>query len=306
MPLEQTLYPLVPFAVPKPWGGGHLDLLARRSGTEKIGEYVLFSDLAQFPVKVKEGTAEVSLADFWTRYFSDRGPVPFMLKILSTAEPISVQNHPSDQDVRELGLAGNGKLEAWTILEAAADARMYLGLKKEHPPEILRQLETLANPLSVFHEMAPQPGEVVTLFPGLVHSTTGRMLFYEIQQMSDHTFRIYDFGRGRALHVDHAIHCVKRQDPEVSDFNSDLMTERFSVSYHRPKSGLIALRSERAAVITWFGHNAQLSCGTESYRVQWGDSFIIPNAAGRAISVAPEAEAVAGLPVVDMLFEAHL
>ncbi len=232
--------------------------------------------------------------------------VPFMLKVLSTAEPISVQNHPSDDDVKALHLAGNGKMEAWTILTADPQARMYLGLKREHSPEVLRQLDQLPDPLSVFHEFKPQPGEVVTLFPGLVHSTTGRLLFYEIQQTSDYTFRIYDFGRGRELHLDKAIRCVHEQDPDIADFSSDLITPRFRVSYHKADTGLVALRSAKASVITWFGRKAELSCGDASFSVKWGDSFFIPDAAGRAVVIVPQAEVPEDLPVLDMLFEAHL
>lgn len=306
MAAEQVIYKLIPYAVPKPWGGGHLDHLTGNTSAEKIGEYVLFSDLPQFPVRVETGGERIPLADFWRQTMAAGTSVPFMLKVLSTAEPISVQNHPSDEDVKALALTGNGKMEAWTILSADPQARMYLGLKSEQPPEVLRQLGELAKPLSVFHEFKPQQGEVVTLSPGLVHSTTGKLLFYEIQQASDHTFRIYDFGRGRELHLEQAIRCVHGQNPEIADFSSDLITPRFRVSYHNAKSGLVALRSEKASVITWFGSQVKLSCGGESFSAEWGDSFFIPDAAGRAVLIAQQAVAPNGLPVIDMLFEAHL
>lgn len=306
MAAEQVIYKLIPYAVPKPWGGGHLEKLTRNTAPEKIGEYVLFSDLAQFPVRIQVGVSEMPLAEFWAQKMGAGAAVPFMLKVLSTAEPISVQNHPSDEDVKALGLAGNGKMEAWTILAADPSARMYLGLKAGQSSEVLRHLGELSEPLSVFHEFKPQQGEVVTLSPGLVHSTTGKLLFYEIQQVSDYTFRIYDFGRGRELHLDQAIRCVHGQDPDIADYSTDLITPRFRVSYHNAKSGLVALRSENASVVTWFGKQAELSCGSESFSAQWGDSFFIPDAAGRAVVIDQKAEAPTGLPVIDMLFEAHL
>ena len=306
MATEQVIYKLIPYAVPKPWGGGHLDKLTGNTAKETIGEYVLFSDLPQFPVRIQVGAADVPLAEFWAQKMGAGAAVPFMLKVLSTAEPISVQNHPSDEDVQAMGLKGNGKLEAWTILSADPQARMYLGLKAGQSPEVLRQLEQLPEPLSVLNEFKPQQGEVVTLSPGLVHSTTGRLLFYEIQQLSDYTFRIYDFGRGRELHLDQAIRCVHNQNPEIADFSSDLITSRFRVSYHNAKAGLVTLRSAKASVITWFGRQAELSCGGESFRVQWGDSFFLPDAAGRAVVISPQREAPDGLPMIDMLFEAHL
>jgi mannose-6-phosphate isomerase len=306
MAAEQVIYKLIPYAVPKPWGGGHLEKLNGNTAPEKIGEYVLFSDLPQFPVKIQVGSTPMPLAEFWKQNPGTGAAMPFMIKIISTAEPISVQNHPSDDDVKALGLSGNGKLEAWTILAADPDARMYLGLKAGQSSEVLRHLGELKQPLSVFNEFKPQQGQVVILSPGLVHSTTGKLLFYEIQQVSDYTFRIYDFGRGRELNLEQAIRCVHGQKPDIADFSSDLITPRFRVSYHSVKSGLVALRSRNAAVVTWFGKEVELSCGNEFFRAQWGDSFFIPDAAGRSVVIDQKVGAPTDLPVIDMLFEAHL
>lgn len=303
---SSSIYRLLPYPVAKPWGGGHLDHFGTNQKTEKIGELVLFSDLPQFPVKLLVDGVEIPLAEFWQRHFSAKASLPFMLKLLSTAEPLSVQNHPSDDDVRALGLDGSGKFEAWTILDADTAARMYLGLKKEHPPETLLNLEALENPLSVFHEFRPRVGDVVTLVPGLVHSTTGRMLFYEIQQVSDHTFRIYDFGRGRALHLEQAIRCLHEQEPVLADWSCDLLTPLFRVSYHKAQHGLIALNSAGGAVLTWFGSEVELSCAGTTFTARWGDSFFMPDASLRAITVKKLAPETNDLPMIDMLFEAHL
>src|SRR5262245_59191376 len=146
--MAQGVYPLIPYAISKPWGGGHLDVLTERLGktsggganvkssatppknqaTEKTGEYVIFSDLRQFPVRVKKNGEEILLSEFWKELYNGSSELPFMLKILSTSEPISLQNHPSDSDVTALGLKGQGKFECWSILEADEQSRAYLGL----------------------------------------------------------------------------------------------------------------------------------------------------------------------------------
>ena len=250
----QGIYRLIPFAVPKPWGGGHLDALAQNTAAEKIGEYVLFSNLPQFPVKVVTTAGEKLLADFLRETDIPTQPLPFMLKLLSTNDSISVQNHPSDADTQAMGLKGGGKFECWTILEADSTARAYLGLKQGESVQVLHQLENEKDPLSHFNAVQPRQGDVIKLNTGLVHSTTGRLLFYEIQQTSDHTFRIYDFGRGRELHLEQAIRCMKDQTPDILPGFQNLMTDKFSVKYHRPgNTPQFSISGKNFSVLTWMG-----------------------------------------------------
>jgi mannose-6-phosphate isomerase len=250
----------------------------------------------------------VLLADFCKERRIGGDDLPFMLKILSTAEPISLQNHPSDQDVIDLGLAGNGKFECWSILEADDYARAYLGLRAGEEISVLRNLATDTDPLSHFNEYFPRRGDIIKLEPGLVHSTTGRLLFYEIQQKSDHTFRLYDFGRGRALHSEQAIHCVREQKPDISLFSAGLATEKFSVAYHEVmREKEITPAGSSFSVVTWFGRAVELSCGGEEFILNWGDSLLLTSQKKCHLSRIhgdPE-ERLAGLPMIDMLFEAY-
>ena len=302
------IYRLIPFAVPKPWGGGHLDALARNKSAEKIGEFVLFSNLPQFPVKVETPAGEKLLADFLRETAIPAQPLPFMLKLLSTSDSISVQNHPSDADTLAMGLKGGGKFECWTILEADRDARAYLGLKAGESPQVLHSLENEEKPLLHFNAVAPQQGDVIKLNPGLVHSTTGRLLFYEIQQTSDHTFRIYDFGRGRELHLEQAIRCMKDQTPDILPGFQDLVTDKFSVKFHRPGgAGRISTSGKNFSVLTWLGRAARLQVGENEFNLAWGDSLLIVDKSAFALSIAGEIgqPAHANLPMIDVLFEAY-
>lgn len=306
---EPGIYSLIPYAIPKPWGGGHLDALTANTAAEKIGEYVIFSDLWQFPVRVQVGDESVLLAEFCKQRFN-MAELPFMLKILSTAEPISLQNHPSDADAAALGLEGNGKFECWSILEADEYARAYLGLREGEDVSVLKNLNDDQNPLAHFNEYAPRRGDIIKLEPGLVHSTTGRLLFYEIQQKSDHTFRLYDFGRGRALHTKQAISCVRDQKPDISIFSAGLKTEKFSVTYHEVFREVEIRRSGgEFSVVTWFGTEATLSCGNHEYVLNWGDSLLLTTEKKCQIQKHPNgitAAGAAGLPMIDMLFEAYI
>lgn len=310
MSARSGIYRLKPYAIPKPWGGGHLDALAASYQQEHIGEYVIFSDLWQFPVRIEVEGSEVLLADFWKDQNFGAAEMPFMLKILSTAEPISLQNHPSDQDVKDLGLTGDGKFECWSILEADEYARAYLGLREGEDVSKLKHLNTDTNPLSHFNEYSPRRGDIIKLEPGLIHSTTGRLLFYEIQQKSDHTFRLYDFGRGRALHTEQAMQCVREQKPDISLFSAGLKTEKFSVSYHDVFRDFTSKRlGENFSVLTWFGGAAELECGKENFPLSWGDSFFLASHkkySVRKLQGGSEDLRTEGLPMIDMLFEAYV
>ncbi len=302
------IYRLIPYAVRKPWGGGHLDVLAHNSAAEKIGEYVLFSNLPQFPVKIITNAGEKLLADFLRETDIPTDPLPFMLKLLSTNDSISVQNHPSDADTQALGLTGGGKFECWTILEAESTARAYLGLKPDERPEVLHQLEGEKDPLSHFNAIQPRQGDVIRLNPGLVHSTTGRLLFYEIQQTSDHTFRIYDFGRGRELHLEQAIRCMKDQTPDILPAFQNLVTDKFSVKYHRPGKELrLSPSGKNFSVLTWMGSPVRLTAGKNEFNLVWGDSLLVTDKSDLLLTAAPAASepSPANLPMIDVLFEAY-
>ncbi|HRP69489.1 MAG TPA: class I mannose-6-phosphate isomerase [Turneriella sp.] len=309
MSSHPSIYPLLPYPVLKPWGGGHLNALTQKLNGENVGEYVIFSNLPQFPVQVRTPKGNFPLADFWPRVFSNE-ELPFMIKILSTAEPLSLQNHPSDDDVKELGLPGKGKFECWTVLDAADDASAYLGIKEGFWPSTLYALDKEENPLRFFNNYALKKGDVVRLDPGLIHTTTGRLLFYEVQQVSDHTFRIYDFGRGRALHLKEAVHCVRDQKPSITSWTSALETPYFSVAYHAcNKSLTLTRRGEKISVFTWLGRDAELTTAEGKLYLRWGDSFLAAGAKKTAlqikvgIRVNPTLEK---LPLLDMLFEAYV
>lgn len=301
---QAGIYRLKPFAVSKPWGGGHLDSLKVGHIEGKIGEFVLFSDLDQFPVRVEVDGNDVLLSEFWPTLSLTEKQLPFMLKLLSTDEALSLQNHPSDADVIALGLTGQGKFECWTILDSAPDARAYLGLKAGESSKVLRDLAHEAEPMAHFNECQLQRGDVVILEPGLVHSTVGKLLFYEIQQKSDHTFRIYDFGRPRSLQVDEAIYCIKDQKPNIQKFSQALRTEKFSVSYHEnPRQ--ISRQGKEFSVFTWLGARAQLTHDDSTHTLHWGDSLLVLTSDALQIS-SIETEEIAELPALNMFFEAYV
>jgi len=127
-----------------------------------------------------------------------------LLKLLFTSQPLSIQVHPDDAYAQSMGLAC-GKTEAWYILSAAPGAKIALGLKERLAP---RQLREAVDDGSIVRHVAWRtvlPGDVVFVPAGTIHAIGAGLVIAEIQQRSDATFRMFDFGRKRDLHVARAI-----------------------------------------------------------------------------------------------------
>jgi mannose-6-phosphate isomerase len=144
---------------------------------------------------------------------------PLLLKFLDAREMLSVQMHPSDAHTDLLPAGETGKTEAWVVLEAGTKSRVYAGLKPGTTAENLRRAlanGTMADDLVCF---TPKRGDGVFLPAGTVHSLGDDIVVFEVQQNSDVTFRLFDWGhvdattgQPRALQVDQALACVDFAD----------------------------------------------------------------------------------------------
>jgi mannose-6-phosphate isomerase len=152
-------------------------------------------------------------------------PPSLLLKLLFTSEPLSIQVHPDDAFAHRIGLL-NGKTEAWYIMEAAAGAKVALGLRRPCSPQQLRQsIEdgSIAD-LVVWHPVAA--GDVFLVPGGTVHAIGAGLVIAEIQQRSDSTFRLFDYGRERDLHIDCAVAAAKTGVAELRVRPTRLSLER--------------------------------------------------------------------------------
>lgn len=148
-----------------------------------------------------------------------------LLKLLFTAQPLSIQVHPNDAYAQSMGLA-RGKAEAWYILSAAPGARVALGLKEELSPRQLR--EAMADGAIVRHVAwrTVASGDAVSVPAGTIHAIGAGLVIAEIQQRSDVTFRMFDFGRKRDLHVEDALAVAHAGPAEVGRKPKRLTDER--------------------------------------------------------------------------------
>jgi mannose-6-phosphate isomerase len=165
----------------KPWGGADLRPWSRIDGTDDpVGE-------------------------LWFQRADKAAPgAALLLKLLFTSEPLSIQVHPDDAFARSIGLP-NGKTEAWYILAATPDAQVALGLKRTLTPQLLRGAIRDGSIAALAQWRSVAKGDIVFIPAGTIHAIGAGIVLAEIQQCSDTTFRLYDYGRDRELHEDAAV-----------------------------------------------------------------------------------------------------
>jgi len=127
-----------------------------------------------------------------------------LLKILFTNQPLSIQVHPDDAFAHSMGLP-RGKTEAWYVLRAASDAKVALGLNQRLTPQQLRAAVDDGSISNLVVWQAVSCGDAIFVPAGTIHAIGAGLVIAEIQQRSDATFRLFDYGRQRALHVENAV-----------------------------------------------------------------------------------------------------
>jgi mannose-6-phosphate isomerase len=146
-----------------------------------------------------------AVGELWFQRIDKSAPAPgLLLKLLFTSEPLSIQVHPDDASARSMGLA-NGKTEAWYILSATPDARVALGLKRRLTPPELRAAIKDGSIAALAQWRSVAKGDIIFVPAGTIHAIGAGIVLAEIQQHSDATFRLFDYGRQRQLHEDSAI-----------------------------------------------------------------------------------------------------
>jgi len=151
-----------------------------------------------------DGSAD-PIGELWFQRTSRSAPIPaLLLKLLFTSEPLSIQVHPNDEFARSVGLP-NGKTEAWYILSATPDARVALGLKLHLAAGELRAAIRDGSIVAMVQWRSVAQGDVIFVPGGTIHAIGAGIVLAEIQQQSDATFRLFDYGRKRELQEDNAV-----------------------------------------------------------------------------------------------------
>ncbi len=213
LPSALAPFRIEPRFVSRVWGWNDLrPWYDRAAGVEPIGEVWLTGDEC---VVATGACAGETLASIFSRHSEQlQGPKaepaesPLLLKVLFAREKLSVQVHPDDRMAQKYGQP-RGKTECWYVLSASAGARVACGLK---PGVTLEKIEegiragTLEESLNVLPVAA---GEMVFVDAGTVHAIWPGSVLLETQQNCDLTYRMYDYGRPRELHIEKSLEATR-------------------------------------------------------------------------------------------------
>jgi mannose-6-phosphate isomerase len=216
-----------PVLLAKPWGGDALYRVLGKgdAGDARMGESWELSDRPEAPSRVSEGPlAGRALADLLGEDArapseilgdlpADRG-FPLLYKFIAAREKLSVQVHPGAGSSR-----GEAKTECWYVVDAPPGAALIVGV---HPAGRGREetLGILKSPRceEILSRLPARRGDVFFVPAGTVHAITEGLLLYEVQQNSDTTYRLYDWGRVDAAGKPRALHVAEAG--EVADLEA--------------------------------------------------------------------------------------
>lgn len=138
------------------------------------------------------------------------GDYPLLIKVIQANDKLSVQVHPDDEKA-ELYEHCRGKTECWYVLDAEPDSKLIYGLNGVYNASELRAAIRSNSLEDCLRYVSVQKGDFIYIPAGTVHAIGGGLRLLEVQQSSDVTYRLYDWGRGRECHVEKGIACIKNE-----------------------------------------------------------------------------------------------
>ena len=221
------LYPLKlePLLLEKIWGGDKMkEVLPAARGTtlSNIGEAWIVYDQLTVSNGPLAGKRLGELVDQFPALLvgeraESQGTFPLLFKFLDAKDRLSIQVHPDNDYARRVEHQPFGKCEMWYVVSAEPGARLVHGLKRVMSVGELRVAiadGTLTDKVEVIDVKA---GDVILNLPGTIHAIDRGIFIYEVQQSSDLTYRVFDWGRvqpdgtSRELHIDKALDVIKRK-----------------------------------------------------------------------------------------------
>ena len=230
---------------------------------------------------------------------------PLLVKLLDCAQWLSLQVHPNDEQAARLeGPEHFGKTEAWYVLDAAPDAQLVAGLKPGVGADAMAEAMRAGSIMDLVQFHAVRAGDTVFIRAGTLHALGPGLLIYEVQQTSDLTYRVYDWGRpqssGRALHIEkslavtdpHAGGDVRPTSPEGQARQTLAQSPYFRLELLAPTADGLTLDTEGQTfhALTVVEGEASVTAGPHHLALRPYDTVVIPATTG-AYTVATEGEA---------------
>lgn len=210
-----------------PWGGEALSQQFQKGAPPQTGESLELSFLPGLESRDSQGRTLGELRELYGSKLMGSAvtsPQPLLIKLIDAKDILSVQVHPDDQAAMEYH-GKQGKSEGWVVLDALPGARLVMGLQKGVTAgDLAESAKAGAGMEALLRSLEVSPGDAYYIPAGTVHALGAGMLVYEIQQSSDVTYRLYDWGRlgkdgrGRELHLEAAFKVLNPESrPETQE-----------------------------------------------------------------------------------------
>jgi mannose-6-phosphate isomerase len=227
---------------------------------------------------------------------------PLLAKFIDAQDKLSVQVHPSDEYAHQHEGGKLGKTEAWYILHADPGSALIHGLQRAVARDEVRQAIADVTLETLVHEEPVQAGDVVFVPAGTIHAIGAGIILYELQEYSDVTYRLYDYGRltsagtPRELHVDkaldvihydptptHKVRPVVLKDEADQTLHRCLVACRYFVLEELAFQGALADTTSQTScqILSLLDGACTLSAGQdEPLTLKKGDTVVLPAALG--------------------------
>ena len=332
--MEKKLYPFkfIPVASERPWGGhalmkelGKEFVKCDEDGNEVpmsvdtlIGESWELADMGFEDSVIANGwLAGNTIGELMDTYlervvgenvYNNYGrQFPLLIKFLDINDKLSVQVHPDDEIAAER-YDSLGKAEIWYVMDAKPGAKMYCGFNREVSAQEFYDRCHAGTVEEILNVIYPKKGDVIYITPGTVHAADGGLLIAEVQESSDMTFRLYDWGRefnpatARKLHLEEAIDIIDYNafNPELykkgplwgeSDHQHTVetlvespefnvaklnLTDPLHIYTEKFESFIIYICTEGAASVQVPSVNEKGEACMDSYEISKGETILIP------------------------------
>lgn len=283
---------LLPEPVERVWGGNGVQRIFGwvPPGKERIGEWWILSFRHDHPSIIGEGDFKgiplPQLVYAHPELVGGKKEPALLVKIIDSADRLSIQVHPDDPLAQRMKL-DSGKTECWYFLDSAPGAVIYCGLKENVDVDDFFT-QASQNPLP--HEIekyvravAVRKGDFAFIGAGTVHAIGEGVVLMEVQQNSDTTFRIYDWGRPRELHLMEARQAVLQAHPEPYDSSGSagsdvlLSCKKFTLKgLSFAKKGLLSPQDSNYIGLTCLEGEGEIQCDRYQSCFKSGDTYFIP------------------------------
>lgn len=211
---------------------------------------------------------------------------PLLVKFLDAQDLLSVQVHPNDQQAAQFQPKSRGKTEAWYILDAATDSCVYAGFQPGTTADMVNRALQAGKIADLLVALQVQRGDTLLIPAGTVHALGKGVLLLEIQQASDITFRLYDWGRvgadgqPRPLHVPESLQCLNFDSRPALQRNlpvGELTRSEYFSMHKQTAQGAVRLPHEdRLRIISVVGGQGELITSRSRESLSLGETLLLP------------------------------